>query len=116
VVGTTTTHLFCRLKGSICLGSLIVAIVSATKEMLRQMRDSGDNMIACCAEFVLSCIARVIEYFNEWAFCFVGIYGYSFMESGMEVMNLLKNRGWTSIIAGKLMVGLSCLTACRTLL
>jgi Plasma-membrane choline transporter len=79
------------------------------------MRESGDNMLACCAEFFLSCLERVIEYFNEWAFCFVGIYGFSFVESGMEVMNLLKSRGWTSIIAddltGRALLLVSCCVA-----
>ena len=89
-------------EGSVCLGSLIVAIVSAAKDIIRQMRESGDNMLVCCAEFFLACMERFIEYFNEWAFCFVGIYGYSFVESGIEVMNLLKSRGWTSIIADDL--------------
>ncbi|CAB9508723.1 Protein PNS1 [Seminavis robusta] len=88
--------------GSICLGSLVVAIVSAAKEIIRQMRDGRDSVLVCIAEFLLGCIKNILEYFNEWAFCFVGIYGYSFVESGMQVMDLLRSRGWTSIITDDL--------------
>ena len=88
--------------GSICLGSLIVAIISATREMVHQMRESGDSMLACVADCLLSCLEGIAEYFNEWAFTFVGIYGMSFMDAGMQVMTLFRSRGWTSIITDDL--------------
>lgn len=40
----------------------------------------------------------MIQYFNQWAFVFVGLYGYNFLESGKNVINLFKTRGWTTII------------------
>eukprot|EP00545_Synedropsis_sp_CCMP1620_P000608 CAMPEP_0119011304 /NCGR_PEP_ID=MMETSP1176-20130426/5585_1 /TAXON_ID=265551 /ORGANISM="Synedropsis recta cf, Strain CCMP1620" /LENGTH=534 /DNA_ID=CAMNT_0006964105 /DNA_START=28 /DNA_END=1632 /DNA_ORIENTATION=+ len=88
--------------GSICFGSLIVAIIQAVKEVVHQMRDQNDSMLACCAECILGCIERLVEYFNQWAFVFVGLYGYSFMEAGKNVMTLFKSRGWTAIIADML--------------
>lgn len=83
--------------GSICFGSLIVAIIQALKEMARQSRESGD-MLACCAECLLGCLESIAEYFNKWAYVFVGLYGYSFMKAGKEVINLFRERGWTTII------------------
>jgi hypothetical protein len=91
--------------GSICLGSLIVAIIQAVKEVIQSLRDSDDgggSMLLCCAHCLLSCIESLAEYFNQWAFVFVGLYGYSFMESGMNVMALFRNRGWTAIVADML--------------
>jgi Plasma-membrane choline transporter len=44
-------------------------------------------------------IESLIEYFNKWAFVFVGLYGVSFMEAGSNVMQLFRARGWTAIIA-----------------
>lgn len=41
----------------------------------------------------------IVEYFNKWAFVYVGLYGMSFMEAGKNVMTLFRNRGWTAIIA-----------------
>ena len=88
--------------GSICLGSLIVAIISAAKEMVRQLRESDDGFLVCLAECLISCMERLVEYFNEWAFVFVGLYGFSFMEAGVEVMTLFRSRGWTTIITDDL--------------
>ena len=39
------------------------------------------------------------EYFNKWAFVYVGLYGYSYIEAGKNVFTLFKNRGWEAIIA-----------------
>jgi hypothetical protein len=85
--------------GSICLGSLIVAIIQAVKEILHSMRDGNDSMLMCLAECLLGCIESIVEYFNQWAYVYVGIYGYSFVEAGINVMTLFRNRGWTAIIA-----------------
>ena len=37
-----------------------------------------------------------------WAFVFVGLYGYPFIESGKSVLELFKSRGWTTIITDQL--------------
>jgi hypothetical protein len=58
--------------GSICLGSLLVAIIQALREMVKQMRDQDDSILACCAECILGCIESLVEYFNQWAFVYVG--------------------------------------------
>lgn len=62
--------------GSICLGSLIVALIQATREIARQARESGDNgILLCLAECILGCIESIVEYFNKWAYVYVGLYG-----------------------------------------
>lgn len=88
--------------GSICFGSLIVAIIQATKEVLHQMRHQDDSILMCCAECLLGCIESLVEYFNQWAYVYVALYGYSFMDAGKNVMTLFRTRGWTSIIADML--------------
>jgi hypothetical protein len=88
--------------GSICFGSLIVAIIQTLREVVHSMRDNGDSMLMCLFEAIIGCIAQLVEYFNQWAFVFVGLYGYSFMEAGQNVMSLFKSRGWTVIIADAL--------------
>ena len=40
-----------------------------------------------------------------WAFVFVGLYGYTFLEAGKNVINLFKTRGWTTIITDTLAQG-----------
>lgn len=88
--------------GSICFGSLIVAIIQAVKEVIHNMREQGDSGLACLAECLIGCIEQLVEYFNQWAYVFVGLYGFSFMEAGKNVMTLFKSRGWTVIISDML--------------
>ena len=89
--------------GSICFGSLLVAIIQALKALAEQARANGDGGIgACIAECILGCLAAMLEYFNKWAFVYVALYGKSYLESGKEVFNLFKNRGWEAIIADDL--------------
>ena len=80
----------------------IVAIIQATKEIVRQMREQDDGILLCCAECLLGCLEALAEYFNKWAFVYVGLYGYSFIDSGKNVMTLFKTRGWTTIITDNL--------------
>lgn len=47
-------------------------------------------------------IQRLVEYFNKWAFVYVGLYGYDYMTAGKNVMTLFKSRGWSSVIAHSL--------------
>jgi Plasma-membrane choline transporter len=67
--------------------------------MIRSVRDNGGCLIACCAECLLGCIESLVEYFNKWAYIYVGLYGFSFMEAGSNVMTLFRNRGWSVIVA-----------------
>jgi len=83
--------------GSICLGSLIVAILKALEQMAREARKQG-GAGACVAECILGCLVSLMEYFNRWAFVYVGVYGYDFKTAGKAVFALFKDRGWTAII------------------
>jgi hypothetical protein len=47
--------------GSICLGSLIVAIIQTVKEIIHSARDNNDSALACCAECLIGCIESLIE-------------------------------------------------------
>ena len=63
-IRTCTTSL-----GSICFGSLLVAIIQALKAMARQAREDGEcSALACVAQCILGCIEGIVEYFNKWAF------------------------------------------------
>ena len=44
----------------------------------------------------------ILRYFNKWAFVYVGLYGYSYIEAGKNVFTLFQNRGWEAIIADDL--------------
>lgn len=59
-----------------------------------------------CPCFIVKGLIRlfedILEYFNQWSYVFVGVYGYSYLQSGKMVMELFRERGWTSIIADDL--------------
>lgn len=93
--------------GSICFGSLIVAVVQALREMAHMARNSARRrsnrnneqaaaMIQLCVFCVLECLLkyleRALEYFNRYAFCYVAAYGLSFLESGKQVTGMFTRR------------------------
>jgi hypothetical protein len=88
--------------GSICFGSLLVAIVQSLKALAQSARNNDNGILICIAECILSCLESILEYFNKWAFVYVGLYGYSYLEAGKNVFTLFKNRGWEAIIADDL--------------
>jgi len=61
IIRTLTTSF-----GSICFGSLLVAIVQALRSLADQAQQNGDaQFIACIAECILACLASIIDYFNK---------------------------------------------------
>ena len=47
--------------GSICLGSLIVAIIQAIRETVRSIRETDDSILACIADCLLGCIGECLN-------------------------------------------------------
>ena len=96
--------------GSICFGSLVQAIVTALRVIVENARNSRNNqtnqdcgaLLICILDCILSCLEDIVEYFNQWAYVFVGIYGYSYLQSGKKVYELFLARGWTAIITNSL--------------
>jgi len=68
--------------------------------MLANIAGSQDDagIGACIAQCILSCLASLVEYFNKWAYIYVGVYGFGYLEAGKNVFALFKNRGWEAII------------------
>jgi hypothetical protein len=96
--------------GSICLGSLLQAVITAVRVLVQNARNQRDNqqcegggaILLCILECIIQLLEDIVEYFNQWAYVFVGIYGYSYLDSGRKVMELFRARGWTSIITNSL--------------
>mmetsp|Transcript_14042 Transcript_14042/g.20505 ORF Transcript_14042/g.20505 Transcript_14042/m.20505 type:complete len:515 (+) Transcript_14042:197-1741(+) len=105
------THSF----GSICLGSLLVAILQTLRALLEQIKQqalrNGNNnnnygaMLICIADCVLAQIEGLLEYFHKWSYVYVGLYGYTYVSSGKRVMELFQSKGWTTIINFDLVSG-----------
>lgn len=86
--------------GSICMGSLLIAIVRALRYLIHQARSSNQRnaLLLCILECLVACLEGLIEYFNKFAFIYVGLYGYDFVTGGRKVLQLFQDRGWTAII------------------
>eukprot|EP00823_Brevimastigomonas_motovehiculus_P006383 TRINITY_DN5289_c0_g1_i1.p1 TRINITY_DN5289_c0_g1~~TRINITY_DN5289_c0_g1_i1.p1 ORF type:complete len:470 (+),score=73.21 TRINITY_DN5289_c0_g1_i1:48-1457(+) len=91
--------------GSICLGSLIIAVVKALRVMAENGRKTRNNFVRCCIVCVLRCLDSLIEYFNQYAFAEVAIYGQSYCDSAKAAWNLLKTRGFDMLINDNIIGG-----------
>jgi hypothetical protein len=99
--------------GSICFGSLLVAIVRTLRTflylVLKRMRSiSGTRdgstttkvqlYLLTVFEFVLRLLDRAVVYFNRYAFCFVAIYGVDFITASRSAVELFRSRGWSTLL------------------
>jgi Plasma-membrane choline transporter len=65
--------------GSVCFGSLLVAILQALRALANaaQANDDGGCCV-CILECILGCLASLMEYFNKWAFICTCVTSYFF--------------------------------------
>ncbi len=89
--------------GSICLGSLIVALIQTVRAILRSLvRGRGDNIalviLACLIDCLLGCIESLVRYFNKYAYTYAAIYGTSFCESAKATWQLVGSHGAQAIL------------------
>lgn len=92
--------------GSICLGSLLTAILQVVYHLLTSARREhrGNAMLLCVLECIVGFLERIVTYFNKWSYTYIAIYGYDYLTAGQKVMNLLRQKGWTAIINDDLIV------------
>lgn len=97
--------------GSICFGSFLVALIQALRalEQMAANQREGDGdakllflVVHCLVQFILGCIESILEFINRWAYTYVGIYGFGYLEAGRNVFTLFQNKGWTAIISDNL--------------
>jgi hypothetical protein len=61
-VNNAATRAMTTSFGSICFGSLIVAVIQALKMLANTARAEGDaGIMACVAECILACLASIVE-------------------------------------------------------
>ncbi|KAG0267595.1 putative choline transporter, neither null mutation nor overexpression affects choline transport [Mortierella polycephala] len=88
--------------GSICFGSLLIALLQTLRYVLNSMRsDSNDGLmafLAMCASCILSCLEGLFEIFNKFAFTQVAMYGKPFTKAARDTWEMIKDRGVDAII------------------
>ncbi|KAI8081408.1 plasma-membrane choline transporter-domain-containing protein [Halteromyces radiatus] len=108
--------------GSICFGSLLIALVEFLRYFISIARSSTDNPIfsflLCIVDCLVGCFQGFFEWFNNYAFSGVAIYGKSYIQSAKRTWTIIKDRGIEAIIndnlinnvlfLGGLVVGVLC--------
>ncbi|CAG8519071.1 1862_t:CDS:2, partial [Scutellospora calospora] len=107
--------------GSICFGSLIIALLNTTRAILQTFANSDDGacgFLAVCIACLLAWIESIVEYFNFYAYVEVAMYGKSYCQAAKDTWTLIKDRGVEAIInddlignvltMGCLLIGLLC--------
>jgi len=83
--------------GSICYGSLLVAIIQALRAMAKSGTRSRSPAAIVCF-FLLSILECLIRYFNMYAFVQVAVYGLGYYQAAKNTWELLLSRGLDAII------------------
>ncbi|ANZ77759.1 BA75_05125T0 [Komagataella pastoris] len=91
--------------GSICFGSLIVALLQLLKTVIQILKNdalqNGDGWqaaILCCADCILGLIEWAVRYFNHYAYSFVALYGESYMKSARATWDLFRAKGLDALV------------------
>jgi len=88
--------------GSICFGSLLIALLQTLHYILNSLRSDSDDgimaFLAMCASCILSMLEGLFEIFNKFAFTQVAMYGKPFVRAAKDTWELIKNRGIEAIV------------------
>ncbi|KEG10875.1 hypothetical protein DQ04_03201090 [Trypanosoma grayi] len=76
--------------GSVCFGSLIVAFIRLLRWLMESARENQNEFIRCITICILSCLERLVEYFNTYAFVHVAVYGCGYIEAAKRTWQLCK--------------------------
>ena len=106
--------------GSICYGSLFVGPVRILRQLSSPFRPSSteSSSLEClheCIFCVQSCVTSFIETVaagcNSWAFTYIGMYHYGFLDAGYNATELFERRGWSTIVSDDLVPNVLFLTS-----
>lgn len=91
--------------GSICFGSLIVSLIQLLRAVIKSLKQdafgSGDMCAGCgflILDFVIGFLEWLIRYFNHYAYCYVALYGKSYIRSAKDTVDLIRFKGMDALI------------------
>merc|ERR1712159_807291 len=84
--------------GSVCMGSLVVAVVRTLRTMVSMAHKGVQNrntMLAAVFSRILMCLERLTQYFNVYAFVHVAVYGRSYVEAAKVASDIVRSSATT---------------------
>jgi hypothetical protein len=105
--------------GSICFGSLFVGpvrLIRLVSGMFRPHPEDASLMciyecLFCIQTCITSCVDSLADRFNPWAFMFIGLYGYGFVDAGLRATEVFDRRGWEMIVSDDLVPNILIITS-----
>lgn len=92
--------------GSICFGSLIVALIETFRQTLRLIRQSGtfsDNgnwsaILFIFIDWIIGFLQWMAQYFNHYAYSFIALYGKPYLRAAKETWYMIREKGIDALI------------------
>ncbi|EGW34637.1 uncharacterized protein SPAPADRAFT_57687 [Spathaspora passalidarum NRRL Y-27907] len=91
--------------GSISFGSLIVALIQLVRQLISILRSNfaaeGNGWAVCFTivlDLVVGFIDWMVRYFNQYAYCYVALYGKSYVKAAKDTFDLLRFKGFDVLI------------------
>lgn len=93
--------------GSICFGSLIVALIDTLRQFLNLIRQSISqngqygqwaSIILLLLKWVMVFLKWLAQYFNHYAYSFIALYGKPYLEAARDTWSMMKQKGIDALI------------------
>lgn len=94
--------------GSICLGSLLVAIVQFMRQLCSVARSQARNeggvggivgyILFCVLGCIISLLEWAIQFLNRYAFSHIALYGKAYIPAAKDTWKMIKDRGIDALV------------------
>lgn len=88
--------------GSICFGSLLVAVLRFLRFLVDQALRHENQFIRCIATCILQFLENIMRLFNHYAFVYCAIYGCGYLEAARRTMSLIQKCAFTALFTQSL--------------
>jgi len=98
--------------GSICFGSLLVALLQTLRRVLSIVRRANTNnvfiaVLACIADCILGCIEYLLRFFNKYVYVIIASYGVSYCTGAKKTLSMLGPAGFSMIVNHNVVVAIA---------
>eukprot|EP01084_Bolivina_argentea_P172128 298185_1 len=84
--------------GSICMGSLIVAVLELIRTIVNSAARNNNNLCMICIRSCLGCIEACVRWFNKYAYAHCAIYGVGFITAAGQTWGLFARQGIMALV------------------